>query len=202
MPEANLTKRALTQALKELVRSRPFDKVGVNDVCDACQVSRKTFYYHFQDKYALVEWIFETEFISVMKRSDVGDRWTVVEALCRYLYQERDYYERLMQFNGQNSFRQYFQDFLFNVVEQFIIPEPGEIDAVANRGGIAPEEVQAFYTHFIADAVLFSIFRWLNEGTKLPPEDFVSLLKSTDDLIYVQVNKRAEAMDGNRADDL
>ena len=50
MPESNLTKKALAQTLKDLIHTQSFEKIGVNDICDACQVSRKTFYYHFRDK--------------------------------------------------------------------------------------------------------------------------------------------------------
>ena len=197
MAESNLTKKALALALKSLVRNQAFEKVGVNDICEACQVSRKTFYYHFQDKYALVEWIFETEFISVMKNSPADDRWAVVEALCQYLYQERDFYGKLMQFSGQNSFRQYFQSLLLHFVEHFLMPDPGELRMVAVQGGVTPEAAQSFYSHFISDAVLVAILRWLNEGIELPPEDFVALLRSTDDLIHLQGSKQAQEPDGD-----
>ena len=200
MPDSNLMKKALAQSLKELVRVHSFEKVGVNDICDACQVSRNTFYYHFQDKYALVEWIFNTEFIEVMKKSNVDDRWVVVDSLCQYLYRERDFYAKLMQFHGQNSFRQYFQDFLFAVVEKFVMPERTDIDTAAGQGSMSPETIQAFYARFIADAILFAIFRWLNDGAKQPPEDFIALLRNMDDLIHMQVNRRTREMNQDESE--
>ena len=83
MPEANLTKRALAHAFKELLQKQPFDKVAVSDICDACGVSRKTFYYHFQDKYALAEWVFDTEIIALLQKADTADRWALIDAICR-----------------------------------------------------------------------------------------------------------------------
>ena len=67
MPESNITKRVLASTLKELVTARPFEKVSVSDICDACGVSRKTFYYHFQDKYELLEWIIMTELLEPIR---------------------------------------------------------------------------------------------------------------------------------------
>lgn len=198
MPESNLTKKVLAQTFKELVREQSFEKVSVSDICDTCQVSRKTFYYHFRDKYALVEWIFETEFIAAMKETNFEDRWSFVRLLCGYFYQERLFYAKLMQFHGQNSFRQYFQEFLQGVLEPFILPASGEIVAVAQQDGIDPETARLFYAHFITDAVLMAIFRWVIRGANPPPEDFVTLLKSATDLLSIQVTQWDDGTKANR----
>lgn len=190
MSESNLTKKVLAQTFKELVREESFEKVSVSDICDACRVSRKTFYYHFRDKYALVEWIFDTEFIAAMQETSLEDRWCFIRLLCGYFYQERSFYAKLMQFHGQNSFRQYFQEFLLGILEPFILPESGEIAAVANQDGTKPEIVREFYAHFITDAVLMAIFRWVIRGATPPPEEFVILLKSATDLLSVQMTKQ------------
>ena len=34
------------------------------EICEQCEISRRTFYYHFQDKYDLLAWIVEREFAS------------------------------------------------------------------------------------------------------------------------------------------
>ena len=49
MADSNITKRALATALKDLLADRPFSKISVGDICEACGMSRKSFYYHFQD---------------------------------------------------------------------------------------------------------------------------------------------------------
>ena len=56
MPDSNITKKALAQTMKELMAKHPFSKISVGDICDACGMSRKSFYYHFKDIYDLVEW--------------------------------------------------------------------------------------------------------------------------------------------------
>lgn len=190
--ESNLTKKVLAQTFKELVCSQSFEKVGVSDICQACQVSRKTFYYHFQDKYDLAEWIFDTEFIAVMRRSDVRDRWSLIQSLLEYFYRERVFYAQLLRYRGQNSFGQYFQEFLMGVLEPFILPESSEIDAIADQDGVMPEAAQTFYAHFITDALLMAIFRWLVGGATPGPEELVQLLKTASDLITARVNRRDE----------
>lgn len=91
MADSNLTKRALAHGLKQMVAAQPFEKVNVRDLCGICGVSRKTFYYHFRDKYELAEWIFNTEFISVLNEAEMEDRWLFVSAVCRYFHRERTF---------------------------------------------------------------------------------------------------------------
>ena len=58
MADSNITKRALAAALKELMEQKPFSKINVAEICEKCGMNRKSFYYHFKDKYDLVNWIF------------------------------------------------------------------------------------------------------------------------------------------------
>lgn len=53
MAESTLTKRALASALKELMAEVPFEKITVAQICEKCDMNRKSFYYHFRDKYDL-----------------------------------------------------------------------------------------------------------------------------------------------------
>ena len=48
MADSNITKHALAAALKTLMADRPFAKISVGDICEACGMSRKSFYYHFR----------------------------------------------------------------------------------------------------------------------------------------------------------
>ena len=49
MAEAGVTKKVLAYALKSLMASRPLSKITVGDICEACDMNRKSFYYHFRD---------------------------------------------------------------------------------------------------------------------------------------------------------
>ena len=52
---ANTTKRMLSLSLKKLLEKNTLDNITIQDITDDAEVSRKTFYYHFQDIYALLE---------------------------------------------------------------------------------------------------------------------------------------------------
>ena len=57
MANANITKKELAKSLKRLASERLFEHVTVGDIVKECGVNRQTFYYHFSDKYELLDWI-------------------------------------------------------------------------------------------------------------------------------------------------
>lgn len=75
LADSNITKRALAAALKELMEEFPFIKISVADICAKCDINRKTFYYHFKDKYDLVNWIYDTEFMEAIRRKSYTSGW-------------------------------------------------------------------------------------------------------------------------------
>jgi len=72
LADSNITKRALAASLKELLLEEPFDKISVAQICERCDMNRKSFYYHFKDKYDLVNWIYDTEFIDLVCEKKYG----------------------------------------------------------------------------------------------------------------------------------
>ena len=130
MADSNLTKQALSSALKELMEEQPFEKISVSDICERCHMNRKSFYYHFKDKYDLANWIFDTEFIEltkthaldVMNVSDsFEERLYGLVVVCEYFYENRSFYRRILQVEGQNSFSSHFRDFLYTIVHHRVM---------------------------------------------------------------------------------
>lgn len=65
------TRQALATALKEKMLQKPFSKITVSELIEACNINRKTFYYHFSDIHALLKWTFEQDAIEVLKGFDL-----------------------------------------------------------------------------------------------------------------------------------
>lgn len=113
MADSNITKRALAQALKELMMTQPLDKISVSNICEQCGLNRKSFYYHFRDKYELVSWIYYTEFMETALKKQYRDSWEFMDEICSYFYENRIFYRKCFQQEGQNSFSEYFSRWCF-----------------------------------------------------------------------------------------
>ena len=108
MADSNITKCARADAMKKLMVRKSFAKFSFSDLSEECGLNRKSFYYHFRDKYDLVNWIFFVDFIERMEWSSCRNEWDMLEALCSHFYRERLFYQNALQVEGQHSFREYF----------------------------------------------------------------------------------------------
>ena len=50
------TKDRIAEKLFALLQEKPFDKITVKELVETCDVTRQTFYYHFQDLFDVLEW--------------------------------------------------------------------------------------------------------------------------------------------------
>jgi len=173
MADSNITKRALSMALKALMEEQPFSKINVGDICEKCDMNRKSFYYHFKDKYDLVNWTFDTEFISAVNMASIqaplDERWEEIERACCYFYENRTFYRSALKITGQNSFSEHLRAFCFPLMKLRISAVVGE------------EAADDFSVNFFTDACLSAIVRWLSEKDCMPPDEFVDRLKK---LVY------------------
>lgn len=166
MPDSSLTKRALAQAIKELMNEKPLVKISIADIVDRCQMNRQSFYYHFRDKYDLVNWIFYTELITELQNSPNKDEYEELKNICRYLYDNRAFYIKALKFTGQNSFYEYFGEVIYQLLKAAFNESFGNSDQ------------SDFNAMFYADALRACIFRWLTSGAKMPPDEFVGKIRS------------------------
>lgn len=167
MSDSNITKRALAQALKDLMRQQPLQKISVGQICGACGMNRKSFYYHFRDKQDLVYWIFRTEFLENVHLSGTSNGWSLLIDVCHYLYGEREFYRDTLSIQGQNSLREYLHDLV----------SPLLLEMAAHLFQDCSQEDLSFCLHFYADAFLTSIVHWLSQTNPVSPEEYVQQLK-------------------------
>ena len=166
MPDSGITKNALSTALKELMLLHPLAKISVGDICARCGMNRKSFYYHFKDKYDLVNWIFHTEFFHLLQVQlpEDADDWAAILCLCEYFSDNKEFYRNALSVQGQNSFYEFFGETIANIIRPEIT---ASIDNPVHS---------EFYTNFFTDAFRGVILRWLSESEKLPPQEFICLL--------------------------
>ena len=165
MPDSNVTKRALSASLKKKMREKPFEKISVIDICEGCGMNRKSFYYHFKDKYDLVNWIFYTDFILMAASRDYENGWDLIHMLAELFYKDREFYCCAMEVEGQNSFRDYFHESTMPIMNLFI----------EDLG--SSEEQITLNMRYMSDAFLAILHRWLKDGPDQDPDEFVNNLK-------------------------
>ena len=69
------TKQALANALKQLLQKKQITKITINDIAEACGISRMTFYYHFKDIYDLADWTLQEALHTAIADNRTHDNW-------------------------------------------------------------------------------------------------------------------------------
>ena len=54
----DIIKEAVADGMRELMRHKTIDHISVTEICEECNLNRRTFYRYFQDKYEVVDWIY------------------------------------------------------------------------------------------------------------------------------------------------
>ena len=165
MSDSTITKRAIAASLKELTKRKAFDKITIHEITEFCGLNRQTFYYHFKDKYDLLQWIFYTEFIATVRSDSPEDGWELLEKVCEYFYENRTFYVNAFEIDGQDSFRDYFTSVLQTLVLQYF------------GDSLTDAEHEDFFSSFFTQAYVLAIQNWLKEED-WPPDLFVENLKS------------------------
>lgn len=172
MPNSALTKRIFADTLKQLMETTPFAKVSIGDITKACGMNRNSFYYHFRDKYELLNWIFLTEVTCEINGEEScgfsSPGWELLARINRYLYGNRTFYAGAMEYEGQDSFVDYFRGFFRNLLET-------QMDELLERE--MDPEFREFYLDFILDAMTMTIIRWIRNGAKYPPDRFTEMIR-------------------------
>lgn len=165
MPGSGVTKRMLADAMKQFLSERPLTKISVGDIVDACALNRNSFYYHFKDKYDLVNWIFYTEIVEELQKKSELTGWERICQICDFFYENKAFYANAFEITGQNSFTTYFHEVMKSAVMS-------DVESL-----FPDDEDRAFFATFFIDAFLSTIHRWLVSGAKTPPDRLAILIR-------------------------
>lgn len=109
------TKIILAESLRRLMKKKPLDKIKIREIVEECGLNRQTFYYHFQDIYALLEWMYQYDGEQIIRNNfKSGDIFAVSKAMIAYIESHREELISVIESKAEV----YFLDFLYNGVAQ------------------------------------------------------------------------------------
>ena len=160
---ANGTKAALGAALKQMMRVKPIGKITVKDLVEICGVNRQTFYYHFDDVYDLLEWVFEEDANRVLPRQVDYERWCEdVLFFMEYLQENSSFTLNVYNSNSRVYMLRYLRGKLAECIRSFAV--------IVSEGYDIDRQNFEFVVEFYADLAIGFISQWLDLGMQLPKE--------------------------------
>lgn len=160
------TKKALAASLKSMLTKTTLDKITVKDIVEDCEVNRQTFYYHFQDIYALVEWIYLNEAAKALDGKKTYDTWQ------QGFYQIFEFMleNKLFVENTYRSLtREYLERYLYDVTFDLLICV---VEEQAGNMNVSIEN-KKFIADFYKFAFVGLVIDWIRTGMKEDPQKMI-----------------------------
>lgn len=159
------TKHSLAEALKNIMRTKKLSKITVSELITACNINRKTFYYHFQDIYDLLKWMLEQEAIEVVKNFDLIVN---TEDAIRFVmeYAEKNDYIINGAFDtmGYEQIKRFFHNDFLSVVYESIQRWEKELDVHLDT------KFKNFMVEFYTEASAGLLIEWVKNRKVLDKE--------------------------------
>ena len=156
-------KRVLASTLKEMAEKKSLSKITIDDLTQACDVSRQTFYNNFKDIYDLVEWIYLKEVVTPIEKGKIYDKWQdALTSIFQYISENHVFV--------LNTYRSVGKGFLEKVLRQEI--ELFLSNQVFKKIEVTKEEVKqvefsySFYTYALVGVGLDWIEKQMPESVE------------------------------------
>ncbi len=121
------TKQVLADAFVELSKTKPLEKITIQNIVDKCGAGRQTFYNHFKDKEELVEYIFVNDekksLIECDGNCSLKDR---IKLVLDTIKKKRRFYTYAYDAKGQNSLEEVIIRQYINFYSDVVIKKGGE----------------------------------------------------------------------------
>lgn len=160
------TKRALTNALIELMRENHISKISVKALCEAADVNRSTFYAHFRNQYDLLDHVAAEALGDLKARLLAGDepRERNVVQILEYARENADVFIMLLD-ESEGDFQRQIME----------LAHLADIQTSDDEGVVGADELEYRYL-FAVSGALAMLSHWLKRGTPQPPAEMAELL--------------------------
>lgn len=163
---AKFTKQAICTSFINLLSSKPLDQITVKDIVEDCGVNRKTFYYYYQDIYALIDDLLKTDLERIEKELPPGTGWQEAQkALAASMLKNKAALLHTYHSIDYAKLEQTAYEIGINSLQSFITTHLGATD-------VAESDVR-LVAEVCASAMSGLLARWVKGGMKSDPDAMI-----------------------------
>ena len=111
------TKQLIYYTFIDLLHSKPFDKITVRDIVEACEINRNTFYYHYSDIYDLLEEIFTKKINEMIEGHESGTKW--ITAFLKVANEAYEHKKMIYNICSSRSY-EYLENYMYRACKSII----------------------------------------------------------------------------------
>ena len=168
------TKKALANSLKNAMKKKPFSKITVKEITDDCNLNRNTFYYHFEDIYDLLRWMFDSEAVQIVQSFNLlMDYKDAIAFVIDYVEKNDHIISCALDSIGQKELKRFFYNDFFDIVSSLLE------DAQKQFHVSLENEYKAFLTDFFTEAFAGILIEWIAKKDTMNKDKLILHLSAT-----------------------
>lgn len=153
----NRTKKVISEAFWQLLEEKPYSKITVQNIVERCQISRNSFYYHFQDIPALVEYSIQEWTEQVIKNNcDFGSPSKCLVPIVQEIMKRKVAFIHIYRSACGEALIRHMNQVGFRIVQSYI-------DAATKNINIS-EEDKAVFSRYYKCVFAGTVLDWLDAG--------------------------------------
>ena len=162
----NLTKKAIADALKELLLEKSLSKITINDIAQKANINRQTFYYHFHDIIELVEWVTIENAEKVLSNKDTYDNWQDgFLAIFNIIKADKPFIMNICHCVSLEILIQYLYKLVFPIIYKVVQEKAVDFEI--------KEDDKKFIADFYMYAFVAIVLEWIKDNMIEEPEKIV-----------------------------
>lgn len=171
MKKKIIAKKLLAESMEQLLTSNKIEDITVGDIIFHADISRTTFYRYFDDKYALVNWIYAQYMDDLTEKYQhiTCYQWLMYD-LTEFLQSKKDFYKKIIGYVGQNSFNDYF----LNSTKEFL---SSNLKQIRKTKQLSRED--EYLVLYNSSGTVHIIYDWLFHGCKEEPKQLVAIITTS-----------------------
>ena len=163
-----IIKNLLAASLEEQLKKKHIDSITVNDIIADVGVSRTTFYRHFEDKFALVHWVYGQYMDELTQRhKTAADFRQLISELLHFFQEKRSFFMKILTYSGQNTFYNYF----FNRTTEYLTTQI--MKTMTDKELTLSDQLMIRYH---CGGILKVIYDWMERNCPETPEKIAEIL--------------------------
>ena len=167
------TEQELAAALKQLMAQKPLEKITIQEITGLCGMKRQNFYYHFEDIYDLMRWMFQQEAVSLLQNQEGVLFWQEgLLQLFQYLQDNREVCLCALHSLGREHIKHFFHSDIYALIHHTIERvgrELGDSRLLEDRG-----DTIDLMTHLYVVSLAGIMESWLAGEIDHTPEELVA----------------------------
>ncbi len=161
------SKKWLTDALFELMKEKPYEKISIREIAEKAGLTRQTFYHNFSSKEMLLMYksdqLFD-EFYHIARKNNIKTAEELILFYFRYWKERSEFIKLLIDNNVEHILTHRY-------------PEYFKIVSILDVEGTLTEAQQEYVYVFYSGSLIYLLCKWVERGMDCSPKEMTRIVK-------------------------